>query len=157
MGNNVLSIEDKINSLISVVTSLAKPKGNSSSGAATTDNSQNAVDQQSQYGTDSILQLVDTGDFDSNKSSSDSSDESMSYRSTTSFPSPEKKKVRSSPPSSTDFHLICSQTHPQHSKLTQFESQQQEGVAFPSSELDEISTVLEAQYESKAPDGGLNK
>ena len=157
MGDNVLSIEDKINSLISVVTSLAKPKGNSSSGAATTDNSQNAVDQQSQYGTDSILQLVDTGDFDSNKSSSDSSDESMSYRSTTSFPSPEKKKVRSSPPSSTDFHLICSQTHPQHSKLTQFESQQQEGVAFPSSELDEISTVLEAQYESKAPDGGLNK
>ncbi|KAI2513680.1 hypothetical protein MHU86_820 [Fragilaria crotonensis] len=92
MGDNVLSIEDKINSLISVVTSLAKPKGNSSSGAATTDNSQNAVYQQSQYGTDSILQLVDTGDFDSNKSSSDSSDESMSYRSTTSFPSPEKKK-----------------------------------------------------------------
>ncbi|KAI2514050.1 hypothetical protein MHU86_434 [Fragilaria crotonensis] len=92
MGDNVLSIEDKINSLISVVTSLAKPKDNSSSGAATTDNSQNAVYQQSQYGTDSILQLVDTGDFDSNKSSSDSSDESMSYRSTTSFPSPEKKK-----------------------------------------------------------------
>jgi hypothetical protein len=91
-GNNVLSIEEKINALISIVNSLVltnQRQTDPNTDGLTTNQQVSPVLEHQFRQPDSILDLVDT-DMASNPSTS--SEESISFQSTCSFQSPEKRR-----------------------------------------------------------------
>ncbi len=169
-GNNVLSIEEKINELILIVNSLVltnqRQTDLNTNGLTTNQQVSPALEHHFRQ-PNSILDLVDT-DMASNPSTS--SEESISFQSTCSFQSPEKKKVKSTPPSqsrcsttgptneahesqSPEQHLLDPHTHSNSQSQTSTPSRQK----ISDSELDELSADLAARYIEKAPGGGTDK
>ncbi|KAI2490879.1 hypothetical protein MHU86_23702 [Fragilaria crotonensis] len=155
MGKNILSVEDKINSLISIVNNLAinsQHKEDTTSQETHKEKSGIHLDEFCQPS--SILEIVDT-DMASNPSTS--SDESSSFQTTCSVPSPEKKKVRASPPSQ---QSLLDSAHPtpnpnQQEPTTQPLTNASVIQATSSqSSLNDVSANLEARYNYNALGGG---